>query len=952
MNKRILKITALLLVFIMIVEIFPVNQLVYAEENEDEKILYLPVSVMQESEEGYIEGEYQLVEAKVVDGCVLVDINWLSTHLGLYMKSMTNGVGETCVYMRKPDSALAFKFVPGKDTAIAISKYFGTIEAKLGTNVLEDGERIWVPLIMFLNLFDSQIQNRGKIAYLYPCLDTVVDILHPLDTYSDETTAYSYLRQYEYDVVNDSHMEESMSTVQLSYIMFYRKLKNIFQGTVNFDVEKIKKALPSNTDDIAEALAIQLFTNSEAEIKNINNSVILALDTFSGISEGIGDSVEMIEDAADMDFTQALNNWIRMGDEIAESSEGFVSQSQVNSFMESVRADLQAEEAIKNDILNYSKGFDVVSNAGEVLFSAWLKNITLASEITAASDFNVSAMKKYIESYNELSSRSMHEDMIALWASKVDLYDSKVTNLIQNEEMRNQILSDVMNSMTSIVADEGVDQILSVEKFSKKLPFLSDVSKLLNAYKMVAIGWDFAEYKINQATGEIFDAMDAFSYAMYVASMENDSYACVNEFLLEYCDQGDMDESALEEYRKLQWAQLKSYYLTRQNILTFYEPMKQERDMSVITADEIQDSKELLEKMAILSSGILGVTQQGLTSAYEELKNTNSSIINALLKAGVVDIYTEHCVYKDSVFNEENKEWEEEEISVTYQIPKIIMQADNINVINKEIYDTLLPIIEESIEVIKEWGYPYESQGVSYSWALRGDILSLVILSREAPDYGGMDKYYVYNISLLTGEKVKNEEVISTTGLSEEDYYQKAREAMGSRFWQAFDKNSESFEYQSFVDMFNEQLKKTLSDQNIAESYPYINEKGELCIIAKMYAMADASYYWNDFNLIDFELLPHYQEEAQRVIHELRITEQEAYDMACQYWDYEDDAIEDDTAYEYEVYLVYDGIVEQMDGNHYYMFRLQWWVEENNRMSTVDMLYINAETGEYSYSIN
>lgn len=81
----------------------------------------------------------------------------------------------------------------------------------------------------------------------------------------------------------------------------------------------------------------------------------------------------------------------------------------------------------------------------------------------------------------------------------------------------------------------------------------------------------------------------------------------------------------------------------------------------------------------------------------------------------------------------------------------------------------------------------------------------------------------------------------------------------------------------------------------------------------------------------------------------VNISEEEAYQIACDYWNYSEGDVSSETGF--DLYLVYDGLLEESNGNHYYAFRLRWWVAENNMLSTVDYLYINAETGECSYSI-
>lgn len=76
------------------------------------------------------------------------------------------------------------------------------------------------------------------------------------------------------------------------------------------------------------------------------------------------------------------------------------------------------------------------------------------------------------------------------------------------------------------------------------------------------------------------------------------------------------------------------------------------------------------------------------------------------------------------------------------------------------------------------------------------------------------------------------------------------------------------------------------------------------------------------------------------------ISPEQAYAIACEYWDYHEGDIADETGF--ELYLVDDGMIEY-SGTMYYFFRLRWLVvgEDGTAwLSTVDQVYVHAETGE------
>ena len=83
------------------------------------------------------------------------------------------------------------------------------------------------------------------------------------------------------------------------------------------------------------------------------------------------------------------------------------------------------------------------------------------------------------------------------------------------------------------------------------------------------------------------------------------------------------------------------------------------------------------------------------------------------------------------------------------------------------------------------------------------------------------------------------------------------------------------------------------------------------------------------------------------------ITEEESYKIACDYWDWhlsESENNERNNNYsegeDYELYLIYNGLYDESDGNQYYQYLLRWKVPEGTWLSTIDYLYINAVTGE------
>lgn len=103
--------------------------------------------------------------------------------------------------------------------------------------------------------------------------------------------------------------------------------------------------------------------------------------------------------------------------------------------------------------------------------------------------------------------------------------------------------------------------------------------------------------------------------------------------------------------------------------------------------------------------------------------------------------------------------------------------------------------------------------------------------------------YHVYNVSLLTGETLTTEDLLSVMGMSASQYQRQAREALGGEFWgESREDGIKYYRDYSYNDewlamqMLNQNLIATLSAENLQyHVYPYITADGELWIIGMIY---------------------------------------------------------------------------------------------------------------------
>lgn len=998
MKKRIFnKIIAILLYISMLCSSF------VQVSAQDEKIQYLKMQMMKYDSnacEYVLDGEINWVNAININGCVLVDFqavcdilrikenggdyslensptedeakaapiypgngykigDFFHSYEAVFGVELDETTASDGFFIQKnKNSSMKFYMRNGSDVAYMYGR--DTIEIKLGEKVRKVDDHLMVPAIMFFKLIDVDYKIEDDMVCLYPSELTAMDIL----------TANN-LNNYNFDIVADTDIENDEYMMKTGGIVLYRKLKDIIQGVVTHDFEKIKTYV-DDSSVIAANLADQISQCSVSESDKIADKIAsdnMKADTFEVIMTCISDYLVGEEDTirvllgdadkkdpgilthgAEEAYKQILSNWDVAEKELLEkvSNSGDASlESKIETILKHFDAEnaaLAAEQykvQVGGSLLE--GGTTVVSAA----ISATVTNCSLVNQIDASVQENVSAFKQYINCYNEMYEAigefggsqnqaynivegrvTMSKGLIDELEKKASMYDGKNTNTWQNEELRKAVFKDVLNSAASVGAGEVAG------KFTN--------SKFIGGWKgiLLSFGWYILEIIANNATGKSFDALDALYNSIFAMQLENDSEVITAWY-------GKQDNMDL--YRQLAWLQLKSYYLARMNYVAYCYPndwKQYETDMPEL----YRENEGLLEMMAVLMYGYDGVTQENLDLYYENIDNYNNSMKDILLDEIILveDVYFKTCTYVTKQYNSETGESENVELKSNYHIPKINISGSVVEQINEEIYNSLYPEIEAALLDVNEYGYPYSSEGISYRWAVNGDVLSLIILNSVSPDFGGMHKYMVYNISISTGNIVLNEDIFSIVGLSEDEFYEKAKQVLGSCYWSNWEIDNENFEYQSFVDRFNEQLEKTISDENIKQAFLYINEYGQLCMVAPIYSLADADYYWHDLNMIEFELLPHYNQKAQRITHNIVLSEEDAYRIAYDYWDYTEGDISDEG---FELYVTYDGLLETMDGNNYYAFRLRWWVTEMSHMSTIDMLYINAETGACMYTV-
>lgn len=339
----------------------------------------------------------------------------------------------------------------------------------------------------------------------------------------------------------------------------------------------------------------------------------------------------------------------------------------------------------------------------------------------------------------------------------------------------------------------------------------------------------------------------------------------------------------------------------------------------------------------------LGEYEKAVEALKQGVQNTEDEDLQALLKRAermasidfehlVTDAFRETLIDRDASM--EPSEW---------AIPKILLDDPAVAEINREVWEELYekaaqPNIESSAE-----GYP-TGRGISYQWAVSGDILSVWIESHPYP-YAWTD-YYIYNVSIMTGKRLSDEEVYSTVDYTTSEYQERVKQAASSRFQEGAGSITD-WSGDPMEDIYKAQLKNTVSEENVQDAKPFFNQQGHLCVAIPIYSMAGADFYWQTLDLEDFAPGINYNQILESVPPKKGITEEEAYELVKNYWNFVPGTVAEETGN--ELFLSSFGSITGSNGRTYYEIRFQWLVDGDTEwahLSTIDVMYVDAETGE------
>lgn len=178
----------------------------------------------------------------------------------------------------------------------------------------------------------------------------------------------------------------------------------------------------------------------------------------------------------------------------------------------------------------------------------------------------------------------------------------------------------------------------------------------------------------------------------------------------------------------------------------------------------------------------------------------------------------------------------------TIEIPKINLGGDEIAELNQNLYNTLYALYEESSSAELP-----ESGNILYRWAVKDDVLSLVVRT-EIP-FTEAIFYDVYNIGISERKVLTKEETLFHAGLTTDEYENLLTEWLEDMFERVRNNGYP-------VDQYKEYDSQNFTKENMEESAPFFNRDGDLCAVCHIYMAAGVGEYYDIVNLETGETYP------------------------------------------------------------------------------------------------
>ena len=193
----------------------------------------------------------------------------------------------------------------------------------------------------------------------------------------------------------------------------------------------------------------------------------------------------------------------------------------------------------------------------------------------------------------------------------------------------------------------------------------------------------------------------------------------------------------------------------------------------------------------------------------------------------VITAYENSGDYTDSLGNK---------YRYSYRIPAINADTEDALRLNSLINEQLMSVVNEELSAMAD-GVSLVTVNVDFSFYVNGGIVSLLCKADSPNDFYS---YWVYNYDAESGREFTRSDFLAREELTEEELVSLALSACEAKFIEAFG----SFPHDSF---YEEQYARTIDPAGYGEDLMlYYGENGALSIVAPIYSLAGAAFYYQE----------------------------------------------------------------------------------------------------------
>lgn len=323
-------------------------------------------------------------------------------------------------------------------------------------------------------------------------------------------------------------------------------------------------------------------------------------------------------------------------------------------------------------------------------------------------------------------------------------------------------------------------------------------------------------------TGYIIKSGNGYSYIL-----RNDSHAIGTDYIkVDYVD------------GELRWEEIGTSPIGDKELLPEYpfEIFGERKSSSEEVENAIKEKSVNCNILSYSAESFLWDSKRARTKLVEEAYDGYFVEEHTYLDAGKCE---EPEYRKYITDHEESTIIKDGNFDVEYIFPRILVTGEYVDKCNAEIYEKAAKAIDEANGEYGPVCY------IDYECWLNNDVLSVVF---SECSLSGDYQYYVYNINIVTGEQVNDSEILGRVGMTIDEYnagLDKAhREGTRVGWFIAGDTPLEKYIIErEEQDLLNEQLKKTLSPENMQQAQIFIGYDNELWLANKIYSNGGADYY-------------------------------------------------------------------------------------------------------------